>query len=124
MIELRHLVGERHKLPHVGGKFDQAHLVLLAQQGVNEALGRALFEPKILERAAAGVDRQGQVQGYFRLALEDRNLLRPAVFHHLEIVPGKTADDGARLVGHVDEQVHQLHVHAEGGVLGGKDKRR
>ena len=49
------------------------------------------------------------------LALEDRDLLRAAIFEDCKIVSGQPADNRAILVGHVDEDVYQLHVHVERG---------
>ena len=95
-VKLLDLVGEGDELAHVGGEFDQAHLILLAQQSVDEVLGRALFEIEILGRAAAGVDGEDEVEGQFRLALEDRNLLRMAVLEDLEIVFAQAAHNRRR----------------------------
>ena len=73
-------------------------------------LRRVCLFGQVLVDAAAGVDGQGQVQRQLRLALEDGDLLRTAVFGDGKVVAREAADDGAVAVGHVDEDVDQLHV--------------
>ena len=78
-IDLRDLVGEGRQLLHFGGKLQQAHLVLRAQNGVHKSPRRLRFFGHVFLHAAAGVDSQGQVQRQLRLALKDRDLLRASV---------------------------------------------
>jgi hypothetical protein len=79
---------------HIGGKLQQAHLVLRAQDGVGEAPRRVRLLRHILAHAAAGVDGQRQVQRQLRLALEDRDLLRPAVLGDAKVLARQAAHNG------------------------------
>ena len=87
---------------------------------MGKAAGRIRLLGHVLAHAAAGVDGQGQVQRQLRLALEDRDLLRPSVLGDGEVVARQPAYDGAVLVGHIDKDVDQLHVHMEGELLCGE----
>ncbi len=116
-IDQRHLVGERRQLVDIGGELEQAHLVLRAHDGMGKPARRVRLVGHILFHAAAGVDGQRDVQRKLRLPLEDRNLLRPAVFGYGKVVARKAADNGAVLVRHVHKKVHQLHVHMKRGLL-------
>ncbi len=53
------------------------------------------------------------------MALEDRYLLRVAVFSEGEIIAGETANDGAVAISDVDEDIDQFYVDVEGGFLCG-----
>jgi hypothetical protein len=111
MIDAVGLIGKRHHLPHFRGKLQQADLVLPAQQRMNKLPRRILLQRQIFVNAAAGVDRQHQVQRQLRLPLEDGDALRPAIFGHGKIVLGQPADNRPCGVGDVGEDIHQLHIH-------------
>jgi hypothetical protein len=83
-------------------------------------VGKAAPRPPlghVLAHAAAGVDGQRQVQRQLRLALEDRDLLRPAVLGEAKSSRVKPAYNGPVLVSHVHKDVDQLHVHVQSGFL-------
>ena len=77
---------------------------------------------EILAHAQAGIDGEDDAEGELGLALEDGDGLRTAVLGDAEVVLGEAADDGAGLVGDIDEEVDQvgLDVEGGGGVLGGE----
>ena len=80
---------------------------------MDKFLGRLLLDGTVFIGAGTGVDGKREVERHLRLALEDRDLLRAVVFSDLEVILGEAADDGAGLIGDVDEDTHQLHVEAQ-----------
>ena len=120
-VDHGHFAGEGCELADFGGELEDGHLILRAEDGVGEAAGGVGFFGHVLADAAAGVNGQGEVEGQFGLALEDGDLLGAAVFGDGEVVAGEGADDGAVAVSDVDEDVDELGVDMEGGVLGGEE---
>ncbi len=113
MVELAFLIREGRDLADEGGELEEAHLVLRAQQGVDEAVGGIGDEGAVLVDGAAGVDGEDEVEGQLGLALEEGDLLGAVVFGDGEVVFGEAADDGSVGVGDVDEDVDQLDVDAD-----------
>ena len=63
---------------------------------MGEPLGRFGFLGHVLVHAAAGVDRQRQIQRQLRLTFEDCNLLLPAILGDGKILARQPADNRPR----------------------------
>ena len=100
-------------------ELEQRQTIDRAQDGMRETPRRFHFEFLIAARAEAGIDGNHDGERQLRFAMEHRDLLRLAVFEDLEVILLQRRYRRATGVGHGGEDVHQLHVHFEGGWLFG-----
>ena len=74
--------------------------------------------------AAAGVHHQAEGERNIHAAGKEGNLLKHAIFQHLEVFPGEGCDQLALRVAHGEADVDQLHVGAKLGLLAGAAERQ
>src|SRR5215469_2130041 len=111
VFDLRDAVREPvRQFSDIGVELNYAHLVLRTDQGANKFLCCCLLDRTIFVGAGTCVDGKRKVERQLGLALEDRDLLRTAVFVDSEIILGETADQCAVLVSDVDKEAYKFHV--------------
>ena len=103
------------------GDFADDFAELIKRQGVNgtedgasETPRRGQLQRKVLARTEAGIDRQNDRKWQSGFFIEDRNLLRPAVFEQVEVVFLQAGDGCSVLICDGHKDVHQLDVDFEG----------
>src|ERR1700752_1849183 len=76
-----------------------------------------LLHAQVLMHTATGIHGKNDFQGQLRLALEYRYLLRVVIFGEQKFVLGQARDRSSFVIGHIDEDMHQPDIDADGGWL-------